>query len=182
MTRLGEFEGLRVFEYELGLGRVKSKQGFRRGLGLRASRVQSQTILGCLAKIGRCSGITVHCNAFGDGDSQHTDVGGSSEVILPAMEWEALEWEQLRVEGKPLLSGAAFGATPLLWVACRAQPCLVHIFCDTQIQVKSLTWLFIVSFHSSLPHSFSCQAVPNPHSFTKELSLGLCPFSSILPT
>ncbi|KAG0618266.1 hypothetical protein M758_4G050100 [Ceratodon purpureus] len=49
-------------------------------------------------------------------------------------EWEALEWEQLRVVGKPLLSGAAFGATPLLWVACRAQPCLVHVFCDTQLQ------------------------------------------------
>lgn len=49
-------------------------------------------------------------------------------------EWEALEWEQLRVVGLPLLSGAAFGATPLLWVACRAQPCLVHIFCDTKLQ------------------------------------------------
>jgi len=57
--------------------------------------------------------------------------------VILMEEWEALEWEQLRVEGKPLLSGAAFGATPLFWVACRAQPCLVHIFCDTQLQVKS---------------------------------------------
>lgn len=56
-----------------------------------------------------------------------------------AAEMEALEWEQLRVEGKPLLSGAAFGATPLLWVACRAQPCLVHIFCDTQLQVPDIS-------------------------------------------
>ncbi len=63
------------------------------------------------------------------------------------MEWEVLEWEQLRVEGKPLLSGAAFGATPLLWVACRAQPCLVHVFCDTRLQVSLI--LFAVSFFSA---------------------------------
>ena len=67
-------------------------------------------------------------------------------------EWESLEWEQLRVVGKPLLSGAAFGATPLLWVACRAQPCLVHVFCDTKLQVTLPLIICIVPFFS-----FSCQ-------------------------
>lgn len=48
-----------------------------------------------------------------------------------------VEWGHLRVVGKPpLLTGAAFGATPLLWVACRASPGLVHVFCDTHLLVS----------------------------------------------
>lgn len=49
------------------------------------------------------------------------------------------------MEGKPLLSGAAFGATPLLWVACRAQPCMIHLFCDTQLQVTKPLSIFSFS-------------------------------------
>jgi len=58
----------------------------------------------------------------------------------------AREWMQLvRLPPGPtttpsLLSAAALGSeTPLLWVACRTSPCLVHVFLDGHLLVSSLS-------------------------------------------
>lgn len=46
-----------------------------------------------------------------------------------------VEWARLRIGGRPLITGMAIGETPLLWVACRASPRLVHVYCDSQLKV-----------------------------------------------
>eukprot|EP01018_Ginkgo_biloba_P006745 Gb_09804 [translate_table: standard] len=46
-----------------------------------------------------------------------------------------VEWARLRVAGRPLMTGIAVGETPLLWVACRASPRLVHVYCDSHLKV-----------------------------------------------
>nr|ACN39910.1 unknown [Picea sitchensis] len=46
-----------------------------------------------------------------------------------------VEWARLRIAGRPLITGITTGETPLLWVACRASPRLVHVYCDSQLKV-----------------------------------------------